>query len=82
MIRPGLLPWTIDYFFFSAEAFENIPEDTSFDLARLYQTLLAGNQLAAHEVHERFYEVGSFAGIEELGYYLQHANRVETQENA
>lgn len=36
------------------------------DLADLLQTLIAQKQLAGFEVHERFYEVGSFTGIEEL----------------
>lgn len=55
---------------FNKHAFDQIPENTDYDLALLYQNLLKQNQLSAHEVKERFYEVGSFAGIEELGYYL------------
>lgn len=55
---------------FNKMAFEAVPADQEFDLVLLYQRLLKINQLAAHEVTERFYEVGSFAGIEELGYYL------------
>ncbi|HEY8695017.1 MAG TPA: sugar phosphate nucleotidyltransferase [Chloroflexota bacterium] len=45
--------------------------DGPCDLAWLYQQLLARDQLAAHEVHERFYEVGSFAGIDETAHYLK-----------
>ncbi|HVA26093.1 MAG TPA: sugar phosphate nucleotidyltransferase [Chloroflexota bacterium] len=41
------------------------------DLAWVYQQLLARDQLAAYEVHERFYEVGSFAGIEETARYVE-----------
>lgn len=48
------------------EALERIPTDVPFDLARLYEGLLILGQLAAYEVHERFYEIGSFAGIREL----------------
>ena len=48
------------------EALERIPADVPFDLARLYEGLLILGQLAAYEVHERFYEIGSFAGIREL----------------
>jgi NDP-sugar pyrophosphorylase family protein len=36
------------------------------DLACFYAQLLAQNQLGAYEVRERFYEIGSFAGIREL----------------
>ena len=40
------------------------------DLATVYQDLLARNELAAFEVKERFYEVGSFAGIRSLSELL------------
>ena len=40
------------------------------DLAELYRDLLRSNQLAAFEVHERFYEIGSFDGIAELARHL------------
>lgn len=55
---------------FNKKAFEHVPENQDYDLALLYQELLRSKQLAAHEVTQRFYEVGSFAGITELGYYL------------
>lgn len=57
---------------FNKSAFDAIPEKQPYDLATLYQELLHQNQLVAHEVTERFYEVGSFAGITELGYHLTH----------
>jgi NDP-sugar pyrophosphorylase family protein len=41
------------------------------DLAALYQDLLGRGELAALEVPERFYEIGSFAGAHELARYLQ-----------
>jgi N-acetyl-alpha-D-muramate 1-phosphate uridylyltransferase len=56
---------------FSRQAFDLVPQDKYFDLALLYQTLLRHQQLAAHEVDKRFYEVGSFAGIKELEYDLK-----------
>ena len=46
------------------------------DLASVYQRLLAADQLAAYEVHQRFYEVGSFAGIEETARYLESRRAV------
>lgn len=56
---------------FSKQAFTIVPEKESYDLTVLYQTLLARKQLSAYEVHKRFYEIGSFAGIKELEYYLK-----------
>lgn len=54
------------------KAFDYAPCQQPYDLASLYQTLLKNQQLAAFEVFERFYEVGSFTGIDELKYYLAH----------
>lgn len=48
------------------QAFQAIPNDKTYDLALLYQELLLQNQLAAFEIKERFYETGSFSGINEL----------------
>ena len=59
---------------FNERAFAHFPDSIPFDLAHLYQKLLQLKQLSAHPVEERFYEVGSFAGIEELGYYLARLN--------
>lgn len=55
---------------FDKAAFDNIPRETPFDLEILYQQLLMQQQLAALEVQQRFYEVGSFSGIEEFKKYL------------
>ena len=51
---------------FRRTAFEPVPDGKPYDLALLYQHLLQQNQLAGFEVNERFYEIGSFAGIEEM----------------
>lgn len=51
---------------FQASAFAGVPEDRPSDLAALYAELLARGELAGHEVLERFYEIGSVAGLEEL----------------
>jgi NDP-sugar pyrophosphorylase family protein len=40
------------------------------DLADVYAELLQANQLAAVEVHERFYEMGSPAGLKEITRFL------------
>jgi NDP-sugar pyrophosphorylase family protein len=55
---------------FRAAAFDGIPESGAHDLADLYQGLLERGELAGLEVTERFYETGSFAGIQELSEYL------------
>lgn len=60
---------------FRASAFDRVPLATFFDLANLYQLLLEEGQLAAFLVHERFYEAGSFQGIEELKEFLCQRNR-------
>jgi NDP-sugar pyrophosphorylase family protein len=58
----------IDYGFslFHADVFRDLPPDQPTDLATVFETLASRGQLAAFEVHQRFYEVGSFAGLAEL----------------
>jgi len=51
---------------FSANAFQAYPLNTFFDLAEVYQDLLKQQQLAGFEVMERFYEMGSKAGLDAL----------------
>jgi NDP-sugar pyrophosphorylase family protein len=46
-------------------AFDRYPADGKLDLAVVYQDLLARDQLAGYEVYERFYEIGSVAGLED-----------------
>ena len=41
------------------------------DLAAVYRELLRRDALAAYEVAERFYEIGSPAGVSELSEYLR-----------
>jgi len=54
----------------SRSALDLVPEDRSYDLALVYQQLLERGELAGFEVVERFYEVGSWAGIQELSEHL------------
>jgi NDP-sugar pyrophosphorylase family protein len=51
---------------FKAKAVEEWPADKPFDLADVMQQLVAEKQLAGFEVKERFYEIGSHAGLAEL----------------
>jgi NDP-sugar pyrophosphorylase family protein len=47
------------------EVLLSYPADVAFDLADLYSRLAAEGRLAAVEVAERFYEIGSPAGLSE-----------------
>ena len=53
-----------------AEAFDAYPPDEPLDLATIYQNLLGRGQLAAYEVTQRFYEIGSVVGLEETRRFL------------
>lgn len=55
---------------FTQQAFANVPDNKVYDLATLYQELLAQKELVAFEVKQRFYEIGSHSGIKELSDYL------------
>lgn len=55
---------------FHREVFENIAPLQPFDLATVCEGLVKNNQLGGFEVSQRFYEIGSFAGITEFEYYL------------
>lgn len=51
---------------FRSSVFEQWPAGQPFDLADVMQKLVAANDLAGFEVPERFYEIGSPAGLAEL----------------
>jgi NDP-sugar pyrophosphorylase family protein len=51
---------------FRASVFEERPVGEAFDLADVMLQLVAKNDLAGFEVPERFYEIGSHAGLSEL----------------
>ena len=55
---------------FRASLFAALPEDQPADLAAVYQDALRRNQLAAFEVFERFYEIGTPAGIADTERFL------------
>jgi len=55
---------------FRAEAFQGLPAGKACDLTELYADLLQRRQLAAFEVQERFYEIGSPAGLQETAEFL------------
>ena len=68
-------PWMryIDYGLgvFERRAFRALAPESVYDLAALYRDLLAAGELAAYEVKERFYEIGSVAGIRDLSETLK-----------
>lgn len=51
-------------------AFDGRGENDAFDLVAVYQQLLAKGELAGFEVSDRFYEIGSPAGLEETRTHL------------
>jgi len=60
---------------FRRSVFEGLPP-RPHDLAAVYRDLLARNELAGVEVPERFYEIGSLAGIAELAAKLQEGRLI------
>ncbi len=48
-----------------AETLEGYPANRSFDLADVYSDLVRSRRMAGFEVHTRFYEIGSPAGLME-----------------
>ncbi len=55
--------------------FQELRQEGPFDLAMLYQELLSRNELAGCEIAQRFYEIGSVTGLEELSAYLASHER-------
>jgi NDP-sugar pyrophosphorylase family protein len=58
----------------SRDVFNDIEENIVIDLADIYKSLAREKRLFGYEVKERFYEVGSFRGIEETREYLKKGN--------
>jgi NDP-sugar pyrophosphorylase family protein len=55
---------------FHDSAFAAVVDSRPHDLANTYRDLLVRGELAGFEVTERFYEIGSTAGLRELSDYL------------
>ena len=53
-----------------AQSLASYPDDRPTDLSDVYEDLLARGQLVGFEVEQRFYEIGSPAGLEETRRYL------------
>jgi NDP-sugar pyrophosphorylase family protein len=63
---------------FRAEAFLGLPVGKACDLTELYADLLQRKQLAAFEVRERFYEIGSPEGLRETAEFLAAGQAKQT----
>ena len=55
----------------TAEVFANFADNVPFDVADLYSRLVSEKQMAAYEVKQRFYEIGSAQGLAELDALLR-----------
>ena len=55
-----------------------VPEGTSADLADLFKALSESDRLAGLEIRERFYEIGSPRGLNDLELYLRGAEALRT----
>jgi NDP-sugar pyrophosphorylase family protein len=55
---------------FERSVFASIPAGQMVDLADVYQALIRENRLAAFEMHDRFYEIGSPEGLQETRKFL------------
>ena len=55
---------------FQPQVFTSLPEGQPTDLSEVYQSLVADHKLWAYEVEQRFYEIGSFEGLNELNELL------------
>jgi NDP-sugar pyrophosphorylase family protein len=55
----------------NVEALSGWADNKAFDLADVYRELIARNELAGHEVNQRFYEIGSPEGLAELDAMLR-----------
>lgn len=56
---------------FRAAAFDGFPRENVVDLADVQKSLLSRGQLAGYEIRERFYEIGSHEGLNELDALLR-----------
>lgn len=56
----------------NATIFNPFPDDAAFDLADVYSRLVSEKQMAAYEVKQRFYEIGSPKGLAELDSLLRN----------
>jgi N-acetyl-alpha-D-muramate 1-phosphate uridylyltransferase len=63
----------IDYGFgiLRKECFHSLPKNKVIDLADIYMNLIEYKELLGYEIKKRFYEIGSFKGLEETDNYIR-----------
>jgi NDP-sugar pyrophosphorylase family protein len=64
--RPDMLHIDYGLSLFRASVFEECPAGVKFDLAKVMGRLVRQGEMTGYEVPERFYEIGSPAGLAEL----------------
>jgi NDP-sugar pyrophosphorylase family protein len=57
---------------FKKEALKYIPKNKVYDLSKLNQLLVKKKQLLAFPARKRFYQIGTFEGIEEFRRYIKN----------
>lgn len=75
--QPGPQMHHVDYGLgvFRAAAFDGFARDAVVDLADVQQALVTRHQLAGYEIKQRFYEIGSPAGLKELDALLRREGK-------
>lgn len=58
------------------EVLNLVPEDEPYDLQDLYKTLVWQEEMLAYEVKQRFYEIGSFEGLEEFKKLVEKEEKI------
>lgn len=58
------------------EVLNLVPEDEAYDLQDLYRILISEEEMLAYEVKQRFYEIGSFEGLEEFRKLVERGEKV------
>lgn len=56
---------------FRKEVLKYIPSDESYDLSQLHELLIGKKELLAYGSETRFYQIGSFDGLEEFKQYIK-----------
>jgi NDP-sugar pyrophosphorylase family protein len=74
--RPGMTHIDYGLGVFKSEILASRKEER-FDLAVVYTHLAENRALAGYEVFERFYEIGSVSGLDELRDFFTRANILE-----
>jgi NDP-sugar pyrophosphorylase family protein len=58
------------------EVLNLVPEEEPYDLEELYRTLISEEEMSAFEVKQRFYQIGSFEGLEEFKNLIEKGERI------